>query len=259
MQKVSSRAEQPVAWVESAVTGYRNQIRHAPQEVVAGQIMAAISMLAKNYGARADIDPEVTKEAVRLVMTQFSHLGVDELKDAYRLWAAGQLSLGKEAEMYGGQFNAGQLGKVLGAYCDHRKKIISAYTNLLEQEREEKAEEARVARMKSEYMDRFWDNIQRFCESGKGWQDVPAYWYQTLIKVGYLNPTRQEIKQLTEDAAGLAEMELKAEIEEETNPFKRVNLERLFQAGGIEARAMVIYEKLAVYRLYVVPHQPKKS
>ena len=255
LRKVSSRAEQPVAWVESAVTGYRNQIRHAPQEVIAGQIMAAISLLAKNYGARADIEPEMVKEAVRLVMTQFSHLGVDELKDAYRLWASGQIDAGKGSEMYAGQFSAGQLGKVLGAYCEHRKKIIAAYTNLLDQEREEQEEEARVARMKSQYMSRFRENISRFCESGKGWQDVPAHWYQMLTKLGDLNPTEAEIKQLTEDAAELAEMELRAEIEEEANPFKRVNLERIFQAGGIEARAMVIYEKMAVFRLYVLPRR----
>lgn len=54
-------------------------------------------------------------------------------------------------------------------------------------------------------------------------------------------------------------MELRAEIEEETNPFKRVNLERIFQAGGVEARAMVIYEKLAVYRLYILPRRTQTT
>jgi hypothetical protein len=91
-----------------------------PNEFMSDQLLLDIAAIARDYGARQALDPFVLGECAALVRADFQHLGRDEMRLAYRMWAAGKISA---LEMYGGQFNATQFGRVLAAYNAERIRV----------------------------------------------------------------------------------------------------------------------------------------
>lgn len=79
--------------------------------------------VANAFGGRTAVDSATLKECVKIARSSFKKLGLPEITEAYRLWAAQKFTA---LEMYGGQFNATQFGRVLSAYVRYRGTISNA-------------------------------------------------------------------------------------------------------------------------------------
>ncbi|MCB9288890.1 MAG: hypothetical protein H6560_16400 [Lewinellaceae bacterium] len=124
-KKALSQSGVSPALLDATINGYHNQLRHMPAEKAFARLMMAIKEVAQDYGARQAVLEETFTECVRITRKKFAGLGIGEVREAYRMWAAGELNMRKgEAEMYGGQFNAAQLGKVLAAYMEQRRVAL---------------------------------------------------------------------------------------------------------------------------------------
>ena len=134
--------------MEAVAEGRVSPIRNLPEEHQAGGVGVAVKHVAKHYGAREQVSQELLNECLDLTVEQFGHLAVVEIVQAYRLWAAGRF---KALEMYGGQFNAAQYGRVLSGYCEYRHSINQAIAGQVNAEKAELERKERKERHRREY------------------------------------------------------------------------------------------------------------
>lgn len=225
-------------------------------ELAYPEIMQQVAHVAKSYGARREITEEIQKESTRLVQEQFAFLAPQEITEAYRQWAAGELNLRKgEAEMYGGQFDAAQLGKILAAYAERRRKIVGQYLRTRQEEYEQKAREESVARKKAEFEKQFPATIEKLKATAQDWRECPEWIYEAARKRGLITfDNAQEAQGIYEDALQLARMELQGVYDEAKEKggksvFQMREIEREMKSeDSIESRAKVIARKLSVFR-----------
>jgi len=233
-------------FVSAAVTGYENPIR--TEENAPGLLLIELPQIAQEYGARKKLDQGVQKECVRLILEKFKGIGINEIREAYRLKASGFLEA-PGAEMWGGEFNADQLGKVLSAYVQHRRRIIAEYLKA----KELAAEQEKTRRRREEFNRKFPAMI----EAAKGritdWRDVPEYWYQAAKNRGMIQFESGEAQDIYDEAKQLARMEF--EEEQEKAPITRkASLQAAAMGKGddFEFRAQVIARKITVFRKLIL-------
>lgn len=75
------------------------------------------------------------KECTDFVLERFSFIGVEEIKQAFRLAASGENDV--DLNTYHGKFNVNLLGKVLISYKEYRLKIASAIAEQQHMQNEE--------------------------------------------------------------------------------------------------------------------------
>lgn len=217
--------------------GYGAQIRK--MEDSNGAVAAALMQLAKDYGNRHEIEPEVMKEAVRLVQQKFGWLGVDEIREAYRQHAAGEIKT-KAGEMYGGEFNARQVGAILEAYNEKRKKIVADYIN----ERTAQIEKVKAERKRAKQKEEFEANLMNSLRAARAKQlpvsSVPEFWHDSLLSRGVLNYTKQEKKDAWEDAACIMKQ------------HKVSKVQKAIMGEDEQARRIAWAKKILVYRKLII-------
>lgn len=234
--------------LDAAITGYHNQLRHMPMEEAFARLMVALREVAQDYGARQAVLEETFTECVRITRKKFAGLGIEEIREAYRMWAAGELNLRKgEAEMYGGQFNAAQLGKVLAAYMEQRRAALGAYLRELEAYHREQEKASKKERLKREYEENFERILRGF--QPKSWREVPFHWFETAWKRGLIRLTETEQVEVLAQARALA-LEEAEEEKEKANIFQRKQIEKLAEGEGLEGRAKTIARKLALFQKF---------
>jgi hypothetical protein len=242
-----------VAQVQAAVAGQAMPIRALAQEEALGLVTARLTLAAQAYGARKEVHPAVMAEAVHLVAEKFKMLGPDEIVEAYRMKAAGELEMppGK-GEMWGGEFNAQQLGEVLTAYLAHRRRVLSAY-NRAEAERRGIEEQAlRRERMRAEYEANFERNLAE--NEIQDWREAPVHWFDTARRRGLLKMSRAQAEAILEDARELARIEAAEGVSEAKTIWEQAAASKAAQDGeALEERAKTIARKLSVFRFLILP------
>ena len=236
------------ALLDAAINGYHNQLRHMPAEKAFARLMMAIKEVAQDYGARQAVLEETFTECVRITRKKFAGLGIGEVREAYRMWAAGELNMRKgEAEMYGGQFNAAQLGKVLAAYMEQRRVALGAYLRELEAYYRKQERASKKERLKREYEENFERNLRAFQPAS--WREVPFHWFETAWKRGLIRLTKTEQEEVLSQARILA-LEEAEEEKEKAGTFQRRQIEKLIEGEELEERAKTIARKLALYQKF---------
>lgn len=203
-------------------------------------IDVVLPTIAMMYGQRTEASDLMWKECIRMVYEKFPYLSVVELKEAYRQWSIGEIEV-KGAEMYGGEFNAGQLGKILGAYSERRRKVLGTFLREKEAAQERLKREERNRAMQEEFDAKFPAMIANAKISD--WREVPAFWYESALKRGMIQFEPGEAKQLFEDAKEL-------ELIERANEQELNTLGDVFRQAekDLIERAKVIARKLTVFR-----------
>lgn len=231
--------------VEEIVRAYNSQIRYLPattkEEKKASLmlIMTTIAQVARDYGANVAIEPETYEECVRLVISKFSYLALGEIRAAYRMMSAGEISA-KGAEMYGGKFNAAQLGKTLAAYSANRKPILGNYLRLKEEKTFEEKKAARDYRLQNSFDATFSSKIEQAKSTFTTFEQVPEFWYHSALKRKLFSLTSEEgieIKALADKVTVLiSQRERSSDL-----------LAAMRPPGSFESRSKVIARKIAVW------------
>ena len=174
---------------------------------------------AKAYCGAAKTDDLVYDELVEFVVTQYGHLAVGEIREAFRLAAAGKLGEVNLASYYG-LFTVAMLGEVLNAYGRYRQQIVAELMKV------EKA----MALPK-----RTWDSAawaeQRLTAllgtEGLTVDHVTAFDYEYFHSTGQLTYTDEEKRAAWNDARGAALADLQRAAELEKNFFKQKEMRDL--------------------------------
>lgn len=250
---------QPPALVQAAVNGYATQIRNMQPAQAAGLLQVELERVAESYGARGQASPTVVSECTQLVMAKFPGLGVNEIREAYRMKAAGELEMPKgKGEMWGGVFNADQLGAILSAYMAQRKKALGAYLRLAEAEKERAEKENSIARKQAAFEAKFPALVEKMKKEARDWRDCPFYLYESARRRGLFRLEKEEAEGIFQDAIALARMEKQQAYEEASgaNVFRLRELHNaMLDQEGIEARAKVVARQLTLYRKLVLTNK----
>lgn len=99
------------------------------KETIRANMPASVPLLllefrqcAQQYTGCVKTDELVFDECAEFIVTRFGHLNIQEIRQAFRLAAAGELGDVK-LDAYFGTFTVGMLGKVLAAYKDYRDRV----------------------------------------------------------------------------------------------------------------------------------------
>lgn len=237
--------------VRSAIDGYRNSLRAIRKDdplKATALIQTEINRVATSYGATKEVDSKVLSECLQLVLTKFINLRAEEIREAYRMKAAGELEVGGDGTMWGGVFNASQLGAVLSAYTRHRQKTIRAFSDLMEKQ----AKKTEVARKKEAFEKEFPKTIEKLKEKAESWMDCPEWIYDSARARGMITFEPGEGNAIFEEALKVAKAEAQAECDEGKkggkNLFQLKELEKAMGENKVESRAQVIARKMSVFR-----------
>lgn len=184
------------ASTEAIIKGWESPIRKMDSLSANLQVLTAVTRVSLDYGMRAEVPDRIYKECVSIVMEKFAHIGVDEIREAYRANAAGELDTKGKGEMYGGEFNAANFTAIIAAYCEKRRKVVAAYTNALHDAKEQAAAKEKRERLEREFEENFNDLLKQVAEKAEGWPDCPEYLYHSCEKRGLIELSVEEKKEI---------------------------------------------------------------
>ena len=164
------------------------------------QTSNVITEVSLKYGSRVEAPKMIYQECLDVMQQKFAHLGVDEIREAYRANAAGELETKGKGEMYGGEFNAANFTAVMAAYSDKRRKVIAAYTNALHEASEKAKSEARKEKQRREFEENFEGILKGLAEKAESWIDCPAHLFFSCEQKKMINLTIAEKKEIFERA-----------------------------------------------------------
>ena len=170
------------AFCEEVATGHNNTIRKMDQEIAENALLSLLPQLSSLFGGRIRIEENVLVGCVKIVLNRFAHLGLNELRQAYEMYYAGELAA-PGAEMYAGIFNAGNMTKILAAYSDHRRQLIGKYHQILEAEQVKTKEDEKV-RKHQQFLQSIPAEIKAKRPNIQSWRDIPLYWFEAGIELG---------------------------------------------------------------------------
>lgn len=237
--------------VSAVIAGYQNQIRKLPEVFAKTELIKILPFVAEQYGGRKEIPPHVQAECVRLVLSKFSFIGISEIREAYRMWASSEIKV-EGADMYGGFFNAAQLGKILTAYCEQRKKVVAQYSKLKQKEQERTENELRVQRMRDQYEAQFFDLIIEAKTKYTDFRDLPIHWYDTLLKKEMIIPFYEMDANEFQKCFQLAKMDSGSEGQESKSIFKKVgekDNQRLENRSKVYAQKKLLFDFIQGYQV----------
>lgn len=156
------------------------------QDLVIG---TAIRQFAESYGSRKGINDEILAECIELLIEHFGKIGVTEIRTAYQLWS---MRVIEGAEMWGGEFNAQQLGRVLSDYVRYRHKVVMQIIEESHRIDREQKRRAFMDQKNEETKAAFPEDLQAAKEQyqkgewSKEWRSVPGHWYSLAAYHGFL-------------------------------------------------------------------------
>lgn len=250
LQTVSDNTGLALKVVNQFSQWHPQQVRKIPPGVAALAIGNFLNQIAKQYGVREKPSDIVVKECISLVGLKFNDLAPDEILEAYRQWASGEIEVPKGGEMYGGQINARQLGAVLTAYSKARHSKIAKYLSEIKEEEIRERRQALNSKKKEAFNVYFKLALSEAIEILEDWREIPVFWYSVLEQRGEINLSPSEKRTVFDDAKELARME---EAERVTDKYQT---KKIFQSiGNVDDIQIAIAKKLSVFRFYILKNR----
>lgn len=247
------------------VEGYLQPIRKFERQTIAPVIAENIMICARLYCGMKDseIMKETVIEAAKFTIQKFSHIGVNEIKDAFQMAAANEF---QDVNMtaYFGQMSISTLGDILDAYTKHRNKTIAKYLDLKEKaqkqyDREvEKEEKNNAARQKIKNdIEAAIISIQQGIQYWQSWRDVPIHYAEIAVSEGWIEVSPEFKKRVWEESKILAKKELIETAQDFSNLLEAKNAKQLLMQNIekeiISEPAKRIYAKRLIFE-YVKQH-----
>lgn len=222
--------------------GMNMPIRAMKKEEAKMTIVRALHAMCSAYGVDQP-SPDAMTLAVDMVQKRFGQIGANEILHAAQLHAAG--SIAPDAKFYS-RLNLKALGEILSAYAEYRLDIVIQATKERDAIQEAQAERERAEKASKQYDASFPDLLKSFAA---GWEDVPAHWYDTAIRLGVMpEPDPEYKREVWQRAKELASRQTEKEASEEKNVFTaRAIFRKLEDTDSLEGKRVAIAKKLIVW------------
>lgn len=230
-------------------------------------ILAAVIKIAKSYGARnrsatqeeAQELKDMLKECVEITLQKFSHLGIEEIQEAYRQHAAEETKA-KGAEMYYGELNVTNYTRVLSAYNQKRMKVaaylLDVDDDLKREAHEQKQKEKWSKTKEGSYKKYFAYNLVKNRNLGrygaKSWRDMQTKDYDGAIEFNYIQfKDKSERIEIFERAKKIWKTDIQKQLADSGKTHELKHLKKTFELGlepdSAKAQQKVIARKICLY------------
>jgi len=230
--------------------GRSKPLRNDQPEAAALMVSAFLADLANKYGARVDAETPEIQEATVNIIQRFGFLGLNEIAEAYRQWANNEIEV-TGAEMYGGEFNARQVGLIISAYNENRRKLVAAYLTEKAAYEEEKRRAQKSAKEQAQFETNFFYELMQARYEKRPWNKIPSAWYDFANARGWIRLEPGEKTEAWNQAVDEYEKEKRALIENERNTKgmrRATQLLREMEAKGGNDRVKAIAKKLLIHK-----------
>jgi hypothetical protein len=247
------------------VEGFLQPIRKFDRQMIAPVIAENIMICARLYCGMKDseIMKETVIEAAKFTIQKFSHLGANEIKDAFQMAAANEF---QDVNMtaYFGQMSIATLGDILDAYTKHRNKTIAKYLELKEDAQKQyekevqKEERNNAARQKIKLdIEAAIISIQQGIYFWQSWHDVPVHYAEIAVSEGWVEVSAEFKKRVWEESKELAKKELIETAQDHSNLLEARKAKQILmqnvESQIISEPAKRIYAKRLIFE-YVKQH-----
>ena len=237
------------ASTEAIIKGWGSPIRKMDSLSAQLQVLTAVTRASLDYGMRSEVPDRIYKECVTVVLEKFAHIGVEEIREAYRANAAGELDTKGKGEMWGGEFNCANFTAIIAAYCEKRRKVVAAYTNALHEAKEQARAEAKREKWRLEFEQNFDDLLRQVAEKAEGWPDCPEYLYHSCEKRGKIDLSVEEKRDLLSRAKEC----LRASRILENMGGQPFTVLAVRKPENEEERAKVVARQIALWECVIMP------
>lgn len=170
--------------------GMKDPIRDMAAEDFAKHGLVAVQYVAMTYTGASDtatLTP-VWNECLLLLRKEFSQIGIEEVRHAFRLAAAGKTDANLIA--YGGVFTVQLFGAAIRAYVEYRKRV---YADIVQSEYAKGEAAEREARNASAWKKNTAETVEYLTglmsknDRVDSWQKVKEAWFKILEVRGLIN------------------------------------------------------------------------
>ena len=237
------------------------------ESLVVASLGAELEHCAKIYCGARNTSSEVFEEATDFVLSRFGHLGLLEVREAFRLAAAGELP-GLDTDSiraYYGEFTIIALGSILRGYDQYRAEIVKEIRRreieaLALEEKDGRATSWNTSAWEAERIrkllnmdfprgDGMEDSDEVFLSELAVVEYVTAYDYEFLSRRGDLSATKEEKAAAWADAAVIVTNDYE-KLGHSNQSFRRAlqNVRSGIKDEGFEARRIATAKRLLVVR-----------
>ncbi len=208
----------------------------------------AILFLANTYTAAnfkipiTEQNKQIIEASAEFVCTMFPQLAPEELKEAFKMAAAGRFQ-GLNIETYYGKFSVQILGKVLKAYIEFRKKCLAKYENLkqIEESRAEDVnKEAKNTEIRKQIAQIYSEIKKRYIDKGELKEGIiKAFWAKILLEEKIIDFTEKEKLEIYNQAKQKTKNEYKKKLlQNEVKASEKMQVRNLLKElkEGIETK-----------------------
>lgn len=233
--------------VSKALNGQSiTKLRQTDETAVCSALSLEIGDCARNFLGAVNTTDEGVEAMIELVLSNFGHLGLGEVRQAFVLLAAGKL--GCDVSAYYGIFSVVAFGQILGFYCEYRKQIFDAV----------KPVEASTVPRLDDGVSEQWklERIQKLTSTQVSHQHVTVYDFEFLVERGEITVRgdKEARTRIYGRAGEILDAETRAAMLKNENRMQRRGLEIEISdyAAGNPSSNWVARQKALAQRLSVV-------
>lgn len=222
------------------------------------KLSAELEFAATSYCGAAKTDMSIFDECMDFTVRRFGHLACDEIREAFRLAAAGELG-DVNMQSYYGLFTVTMLGAVLNAYDEYRNRIVAALRRAENEAYHAAKEASRQPHDSAVWMNNRTDQLLALDNPQQS--DVTAYDHDFLEKNGWMANDKEAKEAAWLEAKALAIAQVSEEMQG-CNSTMRVGLQKILkdvEAGNpnsdFKTRRIGIAKRLLVIR-WIMQQQP---
>lgn len=145
-------------------------------------LQTEIEFCAVTYCACPNTPADTIEESVRFISSQFAHLNIAEVRESFRLTAAGKTDA--NLNTYYGQFSVRILGEMLQAYDDQRTQVYREMRARLQAEQDAAENEQRAEILKGRFgtLSEQFAALQSKNDKYQRWQDLPGWFCEKVVR-----------------------------------------------------------------------------
>ncbi len=161
-----------------------------------------VKFCATTYCAAPNTERDVLEESARFIADKFGHLNINEIREAFRLAAAGLIDA--SLTTYYGMFSVNILGQILSAYDDHRSQTYREVRARINAEQQQREDERRAEILKDKFgtIDEQFQALTERNEKYPTWQSLPGWFCEKVV--------REDVAGFCHDEKGKTWIEAKA-------------------------------------------------
>lgn len=231
--------------------GSISALNTADDLVLITALQLEVEHCAATYCAAPNTLTDTMDECVLFIIDQFGFLCPSEIRQAFRLAAAGKIEANLNA--YNGAFSVRILGEVLSAYEDYRtltfRKVRSQISD---------SEDPNRSAVLKQVFGGFEDQLARVMKSNPygTWQEIPAAFARAVVERSLINFSLEEKGQAWRRAKSIAAGRVPQKILDAKTQFERnkwVQVRDQMQAdpelfhGELKPEATIIYAQILLW------------